>query len=176
MEEQLKKYIKFFIEKNSIDDVDVFSEFQSITEKKSNLSKSKREAVVALVAYSVEEKFKDFVNLIVISNSEHMKDEFELNKVESWESTLKRFIEHNKNYVNSKKEYATISKFECVALKFEFKKLEKGICTTEAIADLNDDEINNLSESLKKRIEETLGLIREEPEEFENLVSLKLIY
>lgn len=176
MEEQLKKYIEFFIEKNSIDDIDVFSEFQSITEKKSNLSKSKREAVVALVAYSVEEKFKDFVNLIIISNSKHMKDEFELSKGESWESTLKRFIEHNKNYVHCKKEYATISKFECMALKFEFKKLEKGICTTEAITDLNDDEINNLSESLKKRIEETLELIREEPEEFENLVSLKLIY
>ena len=176
MEEQLKKYIEFFIEKNNIEDVDVFSEFSSITEKKSNLSKSKREAVVAIVAYSVEEKFKDFVNLIVISNSKYMNDDFKFNKGESWESTLKRFIKHNKDYVYSKKEYATISKFECMALKFEFKKLEKGICTSGAIIELNDDEIKNLSESLKKRIEETLELIREEPKDFADLVSLKLIY
>ena len=177
MDESIKQYVKFFVEKNSITDVDVFTEFSTITDKKSNLSKNKRDAVVALVAYSVEGKFSDFVNLmmIVLSFSKNIEN-FQIKKKESFESALKRFIEFNSDYIHVKHNYATISEFEQFVLKYEYRKLKDGICYIDTIVALKDKEIESLSKSVKKRVEQTLELIKENPEEFGDLVSKKLIY
>ena len=151
--------------------------FLQLRIKKSNLSKNKRDAVVALVAYSVEGKFHDFVNLMMIAFSlnENIKN-FQIKKKESFESALKRFIEANSDYIHIKRSYATISEFEQFVLKYEYKKLKDGICCIDTIVALEDKEIESLSKSIKKRIEQTLELIKENPEEFGDLVSKKLIY
>src|SRR5574344_1244574 len=187
-EQQFKEFVKFFVEKHNISDVDCFSEVERISEKSSKLSKKERDAVSAITAFSISSGMKNYMLLFQIARKfdSEFSDicDIKIGKSDSQESAILFFISKNKKYKFNDKNYCQICKFDCFALYYAILKHFDLFCSFDnqikmesRIEHLTKENFETVTKIAKALVDCAVKVVdRSDDRHFKRLYKLKLLF